>query len=123
MSSSSEWPSGYEKEKTLRISTVGRKTGRIHTTAIWFAVDKDGRFYIATRDRRRDWVRNAKRTPLVDITIRNVTRKMRLVPLKSDLEKNHVAALYRKKYLLARVAGLFGRDRSPQSDAFQLLPS
>ncbi len=118
-----DWPVGYGKEKTLRISTVGRKTGRTHTTTIWFAVDTDGRFYIATRDRRRDWVRNAKKSPLVDITIRNVTRKMRLVPLKSDSEKNHVTDLYRKKYLLARVGGLFGRGRSPQSDAFELLPS
>ncbi len=113
MSSRSDWPVGYGKEKTLRISTIGRKTGRTHTTTIWFAVGTDGRFYIATRDWRRDWVRNAKKTPLVDITIRNVTRKMRLVPLKSDSEKNHVTDLYRKKYLLARVGGLFGRGPVP----------
>ncbi len=49
-----EWPAGFEGEKTLRISTVGRKTGRSHSTTIWFAVGGDGRFYVATRDRRRD---------------------------------------------------------------------
>ena len=121
MSSRSEWPLGYEKEKTLKISTVGRKTGRTHTTTIWFAIDTDGRFYIATRDKRRDWVRNARKNPLVDITIRNVTRKMKLVLLKSELEENHVRDLYRKKYALTRVGTLFGQDRSSRSGAFELV--
>ncbi len=85
-------------------------------------MDTDGRFYVATRDRRRDWVKNTKRNPSVAVTIHNVTRRMRVVQLKSDAEKDHVASLYRKKYLMARVRGLFTRGRSPWEDAFELKP-
>jgi deazaflavin-dependent oxidoreductase (nitroreductase family) len=101
------WPTGYEKQGTLTISTIGRRTGRKHDTTIWFAVDIDGKLLIATQDKRRDWVRNAMKNPSVEVTIGDVTRKMKVIPLGTDSDKQHVNDLYAKKYLAARFGRLF----------------
>jgi deazaflavin-dependent oxidoreductase (nitroreductase family) len=105
------------------ISTIGRKSGSRHNTTIWFAVDNDGRLLIATQDNRRDWVRNAIKNPNVEVTIDGVTRKMVVTPLKTDAEKLRVQDLYTKKYLLAKLGGLFApltRKRFAYYDAFEL---
>ena len=120
---STEWPTGFERHGTLKISTVGRITGMRHEVKIQFALDTDGRFFIATRDKRRDWVRNIVKNPSVEVTISGVTRKMKVLPLKTDLEKQHVSDLYAKKYPLARLGRLFERPTgSAQYDAFELRP-
>lgn len=53
-----------EKGRTLRIATMGRRTGRRHEVTTDFVVD-DGRLFVVTRDPKRDWVRNALKNPLV----------------------------------------------------------
>jgi deazaflavin-dependent oxidoreductase (nitroreductase family) len=114
------WPIGYEKKQTLTITTIGRRSGKRHDTTIWFAVDDDERVFIWTRDPKRDWVRNVLVNPTVEIRMGGVTRKMTVVPLKSDAEKEHLANLCRKKYLRARIGSLFA-PRS-QSQGFELKP-
>ena len=74
------WPVGYEEQGKLRISTIGRKTGKRHDATIWFAVNKDGRLLIATQDKRRDWVRNAAKNPRTNSQNRNVM-KLALQPV------------------------------------------
>lgn len=116
------WPAGFEKQGTLRISTIGRRTGRRHEVSIWFAVDSDGRLFIMTRDKRRDWVRNVMTNPSAEVTISGVTRKMNVLPLKTDADRQHVNDLYAKKYLSARIGRLLMPKGFAQQDAFELRP-
>ncbi len=114
-------PRGHEMQRTLAITTVGRKSGRKHQTTIEFAVDENGRLFISTRDARRDWVRNALKNPSVEVTIGGVTRKIKALPLNSDEDKAGLVKLYRKKYLGAKLYGLFfPKYRPPQ--CFELKP-
>jgi deazaflavin-dependent oxidoreductase (nitroreductase family) len=93
-----EWPVGFERKGTLRISTIGRRTGRRHDVTTWFAVDDDGRFFVATQDTRRDWVKNATKNPSVEVTIGGATRKMEIFPLKTEWDRQHVNDLYAKGF-------------------------
>ncbi len=97
------WPTGYEKGRTLRIATMGRKTDRRHEVTTDFVVD-DGRLFVVTRDPKRDWVKNALKNSLVEVTIYSVTRKMITHPLKSDLEKEAAHKLFQKKHIFLRIA-------------------
>ncbi len=47
------WSVGFEKKETLEISTIGRRTGRRHDVTTWFAVDSDGRLFVAARHEER----------------------------------------------------------------------
>jgi len=116
------WPAGFEKKGTLKISTIGRRTGRRHDVTTWFAVDSDGRLFVATQDTRRDWVKNAMKNPSVDITIGETTHRMKLLPLKTDLDRQYANDLYAKKYLSARLGRLLKPQGFAHYGAFELQP-
>ena len=116
-----EWPIGFEKKPTMKISTIGRRTDRRHQVTIQFVVDKDGRMFIITANAKRDWVRNAIKNPSVDVTIAGVARKMKAVPLASDEDQRWLLELYRKKYLLLRLYSLIMPRHKPAM-SFELKP-
>ncbi len=118
-----EWPAGFERKGTLKISTIGRRTGRRHDVTTWFAVDKNGKLFVATQDTRRDWVKNATKNPSVEVTIAGVTRRMRVFPLRTDSERQYVSDLYARKYLSARLGRLLTRNKGfGHYGAFELKP-
>jgi deazaflavin-dependent oxidoreductase (nitroreductase family) len=55
------------------LTTVGRRSGRLHTIEIWFALDGDTLYMLAGGGDRADWVRNLRRTPAVTVRIGDVT--------------------------------------------------
>jgi F420H(2)-dependent quinone reductase len=84
-------------------------------------VDQTGRCFVATRDLGRDWVKNAKKNPLVSVKVRNATRSMRAVPLTAESDKDYVRRLYRKKYFMIKLLELLGRSRPSKYGAFELI--
>ncbi|WP_411855495.1 nitroreductase family deazaflavin-dependent oxidoreductase [Roseiflexus sp.] len=50
------------------LTTVGRVTGRLHTIEIWFALH-DRTVYMLAGNHASDWVKNARRTPAVTMTL------------------------------------------------------
>src|SRR5271167_1479396 len=53
---------------TLRVTTIGRKTGKRHMVTTWFLVDEET-VYLATLKLRRDWSRNVMKNSQVDLDI------------------------------------------------------
>ena len=44
-----------EKARSLKLTTIGRRSGRPHTVTLWF-VPHQGKIYVSTDDfQRRDW--------------------------------------------------------------------
>jgi len=72
-----EWLEKHAAEDFCYLTTVGRRTGRLHEIEIWFAV-MDGRLYMMAGGRdRSDWVRNLMKTPDVKVRIGEETREGR----------------------------------------------
>jgi len=118
----SGWSDGFEKKGSLKISTIGRRTGRKHDVTIWFAADNDGRLFIATADTDRDWVKNAMKNTSVEVTIGGTTCRMKVLPLRKDSDKQYVNDLYAKKYLSARLGRLLKPKGFAHYGAFELQP-
>lgn len=112
------WPAGFERSKTLRLATIGRKTGRRHEVTINFVAD-ERRLFVSTADNSRDWVRNLLKNPSCEVTISKVTRKLAAAIVQSENERESVRQLYRRKY------GLFYRLRPlpKESIIFELKPT
>lgn len=51
----------------IRLTTVGRVTGRSHTIEIWFAHRDETIYLLSGGGDRSDWVRNVMRTPEVRV--------------------------------------------------------
>lgn len=92
-------PSAYADESFCYLTTTGRRTGRLHTTEIWFAVDGEVVFLMAGGRDRSDWVRNV--LVHADVTLRIATHewdaRARVVEPESE-EDSRVRQLLRAKY-------------------------
>jgi len=53
---------------TLRLTTIGRRTGKRHTVTVWFLVDGDT-VYLVTLKLKRDWPRNVIKNGKVELDI------------------------------------------------------
>ena len=95
------------KRSTARITTRGRKSGRPHTVTIWFVVDGPT-IYLGTLDARRDWVRNAAKTPDVTLDVDGVRARGKVRPLGDPSAEAHARSLLARKYWMAWIGSWFG---------------
>lgn len=92
----------------LEITTVGRRSGEARTTPIWF-VYEDGRLYIQSgNEGNTNWYRNLKKTPRTTVTIGTLTFEAAPTFISGPAMTARIHALFRSKYLRARLAGLIG---------------
>lgn len=95
------------RESTMQLSTVGRKTGKPHTVGVWFVVDGDV-ILLSTLNVKRDWVRNAQKTPAVTFTIGGRRLRGNLTTVTDADGQRRARELLRQKYLTARIGSWFG---------------
>jgi deazaflavin-dependent oxidoreductase (nitroreductase family) len=51
------------------LTTTGRRSGRLHTVEIWFALNGATLYLLSEGGEQADWVKNARKTPQVRIRI------------------------------------------------------
>lgn len=95
------------RRKTLRLFTVGRKSGRERMAEVWFVVDGDALLVQAGPQGQKGWYANVCANPGVRVEVGDRTLAGRAEALGDD-ERERVADLFRRKYWLARVARWFG---------------
>jgi deazaflavin-dependent oxidoreductase (nitroreductase family) len=67
-----------EQPQFLYLTTIGRKTGKLHQIEIWF-VEYDGKYYLVSEfPERSDWVRNILHNS--EVTVRVGTRDAEPIP-------------------------------------------
>ncbi len=91
----------------VRVTTVGRKTGQKRRVTVWFACD-GGKIYLAGGRKVPHWSRNIQKNPDVEVEIGGVRFKGTARILQGAKQATRVRQLMFKKYLLARLSGLFG---------------
>jgi deazaflavin-dependent oxidoreductase (nitroreductase family) len=95
-------------QRSVQLTTTGRRSGRPHTVTVWFAVDGDT-IFLSTLDPTRDWVRNAKRTPEVRLDFGGTVLVGRLRLVTAPPLDAYIRQALRDKYWVAWVGGLFGQ--------------
>jgi hypothetical protein len=109
------------QQGTLRLTTRGRRTGRPHTVPVWFAVENTV-LYLATLNAERDWVRNAGRTPEVDLHLGDLRLHGRIEQITDRTLDAHVRQLLAQKYWFAWLGSWLGLgpDRTFRVDHLDL---
>ena len=92
---------------TLRVTTIGRKTGRRHTVTTWFLVEGDT-VYLVTLRLKRDWPRNLIKNGQVELRMDGELFKGRAKQITNTKQLEHVKALLNQKYWAAWFASWFG---------------
>jgi len=90
---------GVASKKLIHLTTKGRKTGRLHTVELWFAI-VSGKVYLSHEGKQTDWMKNIKRNDAVTFKIggKNFTGNARYLEDGTTEAETAKAALYEKYY-------------------------
>ena len=97
MSTTAERLDRVAGRQTLRLTHYGRKSGKPYEVTIWFAVDDDT-VYLPTASITRQWVRNVRKTPRVELAIGEERFHGRARFLTQAPERERVQAMVARKY-------------------------
>lgn len=86
------------QEDVCYLTTTGRVTGRPHTIEVWFALDGGTLYVLSGGGTRADWVKNARRTPAVEVRIKDIHARGRARILTSRPEDALARRLLVGKY-------------------------
>lgn len=104
----------HRRRSTVRLTTVGRKSGKRHTVTVWFVVADASRFYVQhVRGASADWYKNLRKTPTVEVDFGDGPQPARATPIEDPTEIARVLKLVRRKYPMAWIIQLCGRRKHP----------
>jgi deazaflavin-dependent oxidoreductase (nitroreductase family) len=87
----------YADDDFCYLTTTGRVSGRPHTIEIWFALE--GRtLYLLAGDHGSDWVKNLRKTPAVELRLRDTTYPATARLVSDGEEDAHARRLVVAKY-------------------------
>ena len=95
-------------QREVKLTTIGRRSGKPHTVPVWFVVDGE-RIYLSTLDPSRDWVRNAKTNPDVRFDFGGTVLAGQLRTVGDPALETRIGQALRHKYWVAWAAGLVGK--------------
>jgi deazaflavin-dependent oxidoreductase (nitroreductase family) len=98
--------SSLAREKELKLSVRGRRSGQPRQVTIWFVVDGDGIGVGSLKD-DRNWIRNARANPAVEVEIggRRLAGTLRAA---APAEHARIRSAMARKYLPFRIASWLG---------------
>jgi len=92
---------------TLQLTTIGRKTGKLHTVTVWFVVDGKN-LYLGTLKLRRDWTRNVMKNGQVELDIGGTVFTGHAKQIVDATGIQRVTAFLSQKYWAAWLGSWFG---------------
>jgi len=96
-----------DKRWQLRMTTIGRRSGKPRRVTIWFACE-GGNIYLAGGRKVPHWSRNIRENGDVELEIDGVRFKGKGRVLVGAKHTARVRELMFRKYFLARLSGIFG---------------
>ena len=98
--------------RQIRVTTVGRRSGKRHTITLWFvARGTDGPLYLWHCRGRTDWVANLQARPDLDLDFGTGPHPARATRIEGA-ERDQARHAFHKKYLGARLFQLLGWSRT-----------
>jgi deazaflavin-dependent oxidoreductase (nitroreductase family) len=96
----SEQLQAVSSNSTLRLTHIGRKSGKPFQVTIWFVVDGE-KILLPTANIGRNWVRNVRKTPHVELAIGAEKFAGDAAFLDSQAARDRVLAKVKAKYWIA----------------------
>ena len=95
-------------KQTLRLTHIGRKSGKAHQATIWFTTDGE-KVFLVTENVARNWVQNVKKTPQVKLSVGGEIFEGLARFVDNREEHERMMARMRDKYWIARPLYAAGR--------------
>jgi len=86
------------KHREIKLSVVGRKTGRTISNPVWFVFEDEKLYLLPVRGSETQWYRNILKDPSMKIAARGEETEFRAVPIKEAESVKSVIGKFRDKY-------------------------
>lgn len=84
--------------REIKLSVVGRKSGKIITNPVWFVAEGDALYLLPVHGSDTHWYQNVLKNPKIQIDARGSGAELRVRPItKADAVKS-VIGKFREKY-------------------------
>ncbi|MGD0793329.1 MAG: nitroreductase/quinone reductase family protein [Terriglobales bacterium] len=84
--------------RQIKISVIGRKSGRTISIPVWFALEGDKLHLLPVKGSDTQWYRNVLKNPSIRIDARGVEAEFRAIPLTDVKAVKSVVEKFRDKY-------------------------
>ncbi len=101
------------EQSTLKLTTVGRKTGKKHSVVIWFVVAGPHAIYVQHVTSPAHWCMNMEKTAAVELDFGSGPIPGTAAVITDAARRSEILALFRRKYFAARFVQFFGRKQTP----------
>jgi deazaflavin-dependent oxidoreductase (nitroreductase family) len=106
----------------MRLTTRGRQSGAPRTVTVWFVVAGETRIFVQHAARApAHWDRNLQQEPAVQIDFGDGPLEARAEPILDAARIQEVLKQVRRKYRLAWLIQLLGRNAKPVAAEIQLV--
>jgi len=86
------------KGRQIKISVVGRNSGRTITLPVWFVHEDDTLFLLPVYGSKTQWYQNLLKNPAITIRIRSEQRALKAQALRNSAAVRKVIQSFRDKY-------------------------
>ena len=100
---SSDVQKALDSSEELQITVTGRKTGRQHSTPVWFVREGKTIFLMPTKGSKNQWYKNVQASKKIKISSGKVSLDLAAKPINESKKVGSVAEKFRKKHGAADV--------------------
>lgn len=98
MTASNELKDRLSRYRQIKLSVVGRKSGKTITNPVWFVAEGETLYLLPVHGSDTQWYRNVLKNPQIHIDARGTEAELRVKPItKADAVKS-VVEKFREKY-------------------------
>jgi len=84
--------------RQIKISMIGRKSGRTISIPVWFVLEGEKVYLLPVQGSDTQWYKNVLKNPLIRIDARGVEAQFRAVPIVAAKTVKSVIERFREKY-------------------------
>lgn len=94
----SELKARLSRYRQIKVSVIGRKSGRMISIPVWFVLEGDRLYLLPVLGSDRQWHKNVLNNPSIRIDARGAEAQFRVIPLTESKAVKAVIEKFREKY-------------------------
>src|SRR6266850_8401383 len=84
--------------RQIKISMIGRKSGRTISIPVWFVLEGEKVYLLPVQGSDTQWYKNVLKNPSIRIDARDAEAKLKAVPITDAAQVSSVVEKFRAKY-------------------------
>jgi hypothetical protein len=87
-----------QRDREIKISVIGRKSGKVTSRPVWFVLDGDKLYLLPVQGSDTQWYRNLLRDHWIEISTRSAKAEFKGTPITDPKIVSSVVEKFREKY-------------------------